>query len=376
MHFDALVERRDTGSLKWEKQPELEPFWIADMDFMSPPEVIDALSKRVAHGVFGYPTPHSGLIDQITGYLKTRHRYELDPNHLMHLGGLVPALSMAAKAFGEPGDKVITSTPVYPPFLSVGNDSQKTTIKVPHIEVDGQWTLDFEAIVDSITPKTKVFFLCSPQNPLGRCFSRSEIEQLARICLDNNIVLVSDEVHCDLIFDEEKTPFFSVLNLDDELRQNCVVLLSPSKTYNIAGLGYAYAIIENRKLYNRMTKARGHTMPEINCLAYYAAEAAYQYGEPWRRELLSYLSTNKKLIVDFVGQELPRLKLPSIEATYLAWMDCRAYGLDNPAQHLEKQGLFVSDGSYFSAPGHIRLNFGCPKERLLPALERIKNGLA
>lgn len=375
MQFDDVIERRNTGSLKWDKCPELDPFWVADMDFKSPTEVIQALSSRVQHGVFGYPMPHQGLVDQIGHYLQSRHQYKLDPSHLMHLGGLVPALSLAAKAFGDAGDEVMTSTPVYPPFLSVGNDSQKETIKIPHIQVDGQWTFDFEAIIAAITPKTRVFFLCSPQNPLGRCFSQTEIEQLAEICIENDIVLVSDEVHCDLVLEESKTPFFSVLNLSDELRQNCVVLLSPSKTYNIAGLGYAYAIVENNKLYKKLTKARGHTMPEINCLAYFAAEAAYKDGEPWRQELLVYLAKNRDTISQFVEHELPEVKLPKIEATYLAWMDCRELPHKNPAQHLEQQGLFVSDGSYFSGSGHIRLNFGCPQVKLVSALERIKAGL-
>lgn len=374
MSFDEIIHRRGTGSIKWDLRPGLDPFWIADMDFQSPPAVIEALVSRARFGVFGYPLPHEGLIESIGGYLRDRHDYEVKDSHLVHLGGLVPALSLAARAFGQPGEELLTCPPVYPPFLGVGGDAGLETLVVPHVQSADRWTFDWAGLEEAVTPKTRLFLLCSPQNPLGRCFDRDEIIRIAEFCQRHDIILVSDEVHCDLILDEERTPFFSTLNLPEELRQNQIVLLSPSKTYNIAGLGYAYAIIENNQLRATFKKARGHTMPEINGLAYYAAEAAYRSGEPWRRDLVAYLRANRDLLIDFVGEHLPEIGLPSIEATYLAWMDCSSLGHDNPASHLEKQGLFVSDGSYFQSPQNIRFNFGCPRTQMTEGLEKLATG--
>lgn len=376
MSFDDVIPRRDTGSLKWNAKPTLDPFWIADMDFASPPAVIEALQTRVAHGVFGYPTPHDGLKEALFNYLSKRLNYHSSDTDIVHLGGLVPALSLAARAFGQPGDEILTCTPVYPPFVSVGNDADMKTVTVDHINVDGSWTFDWEAMEQAVTPKTKVFFLCNPQNPLGRCFTADEISKIGNFCLRHNILLVSDEIHCDLVLDESLTPFFSALHLPEEVRQNTIVLLAPSKTYNIAGLGYSFAVIENPEIRRKFTQARGHTMPEINCLAYYAAEAAYRDGEAWRQDLLAYLRVNRAIITDFAARELDgKLVVPNIEATYLAWMDCRDFPFTNPAQHLEKAGIFVSDGAYFRAPGRIRFNFGCPQSRVLEGLEKIKFGL-
>ena len=294
----------------------------------------------------------------------------------MHLGGLVPALSLAARAFGDPGDEIMTCTPVYPPFVTVGSDAEMLTVTVDHIQVEGSWSFDWDAMEQAVTPQTKVFFLCSPQNPLGRCFSKGEITQVAEFCQRHDLILVSDEIHCDLVLDESQTPFFSTLNLSEELRQNLIVLQAPSKTYNIAGLGYAFAVIENASVARKFKSARGHTMPEINCLAYFAAEAAYRSGEPWRQELLSYLRGNRDVITEFVASEMDgKVVVPNIEATYLAWMNCDQLAFPNPAQHLERENLFVSDGTFFRAEKHIRFNFGCSQSRVLEGLEKIKRGL-
>ncbi len=371
--FDTIIPRRDTGSLKWDMRPELDPFWVADMDFVSPPAVLEALCERVEHGVFGYARPHDGLVAEVVGYLERRHGYQADTDDIVYLGGLVPALSLAARALGKSGDEVMTCTPVYPPFLTVAKDAQMKTVKVPHVLEDGQWSFDWEAMDAAVTERTKLFILCSPQNPLGRCFSAEEITRLAEWCLEKGIVLVADEVHCDLVLDEADTPFYSTLNLADKLRQNTIVLHSPSKTYNIAGLAFAYAIVENDRLRARFKAAKGHTAPEINCLAYYGAEAAYRDGESWRQELLEYLRGNRDVLEAFVKDYLPSVTMTHIQATYLAWLDCSKLGHDNPAQFVEKQSqIFVSDGAYFNSPQNIRFNFGCPRERVLEGLEKLR----
>ncbi|MCP5536616.1 MAG: putative C-S lyase [Akkermansiaceae bacterium] len=369
--FDQIIPRRGTGSIKWDRFPGLDPFWVADMDFMSPPCVIDALQRRVAHGVMGYAQAHDGLMDAITGYMQSRHDLRVEEKEIIHLGGLVPALSLAARAFGSPGDAVMTCTPIYPPFLGIHNDARMQVISVPHVETGGQWGFDWEAMESAVTPGTRLFLLSNPQNPLGRVFTRAEMTRLAEFCERHDLILVSDEIHCDLILDDTQTPHVCAAGLPDSFQKRIITLLAPSKTYNIAGLGYAFALIRDDSLRRKFMAARGHTLPEINCLSYYAAEAAYHDGEPWRQELLAYLRTNRDTVTDFVRSRTPFV-IPAIEATYLAWIDCRSTGLDNPAQHFEKEaGIYLSDGNYFGAPGHVRFNFGCPHHRVLEGLEKM-----
>lgn len=373
MNFDTIIPRHGTGSIKWDRRPELDPFWVADMDFVSPQCVLDAVQARVDHGVFGYANAHDGLTEALTHYLSTRHKATVNAEHIIHLGGLVVALSLITRAFVSAGESVMTCTPVYPPFLGVANDAGAETIQVPHVITDGKYSFDWEAMEAAVTSKTKIFILCNPQNPLGRSFTKAEVTQVAVFCEKHDLVLVSDEVHCDLVFNEDVQPFFSTINLPENLKQKLIVLQAPSKTYNVAGLGYAFAIIENNSVRRKFNQIKGHTLPEINCIAFYTAEAAYRHGEPWRQELLAYLKKNRDTITDFIRNETPYLSIPDIEATYLAWIDCSKLGLENPAVYLEKDaGLFLSDGTYFSSPQHIRFNFGCPHERVLEGLEKIK----
>ena len=375
--FDRVIPRRGTGSIKWDRFPELDPFWVADMDFTAPPAVIDTLRDRVEFGIMGYAQPHDGLVDSLLGYMQSRHELTIEKNEIVHLGGLVCALSLVARAIGNPGDAIMTCTPIYPPFLGVQNDAQMDCIAVPHICNDGRWEFDWDAMEAAVTPKTKIFLLSNPQNPLGRVFTATEIEQLASFCERHDMILVSDEIHCDLILDDEKTPHICAAGLPGHLQKRIITLLAPSKTYNIAGLGYAFAIIRDEALRSRFMSARGHTLPEINCLAYYAAEAAYRDGESWRQELLAYLRKNRDTITEFVRTRLPGCVTPEIEATYLAWIDCRGLGHDNPAEFFEKEaGIYLSDGNFFGAPGHVRFNYGCPHSRLLEGLEKMAKVIA
>ena len=267
----------------------------------------------------------------------------------------------------------MTCSPVYPPFLGVHRDHDQELQAVPHRFHDGRWEFDWERLESTVTDRTRVFILCQPQNPLGRVFTREEVIQLGEFCVRHDLLLVSDEVHCDLVLEDDQTPFFSALNLPADLGVRTIVLHSPSKTYNIAGLGYAYAVIRDDPLRRRFMAARGHILPEINCLAYYAAEAAYRHGEPWRQDLLSYLRGNRDLLTEFVRGQLPGVVVPDITATYLAWLDFRPLGLEEPALRFEREaGLYLSDGRFFGAPGHARLNFGCSREALRGALEKIR----
>ncbi len=378
MHFDfdTPITRRGTGCIKYDRKPEFDPFWVADMDFASTPAILKALHDRVDHGIFGYAQPHAGLNEAVISYLHERRGAIVPLEEIVHLGGLVPALSLAARAFCKPGDAVMTSTPVYPPFIGVHHDAHASLITVDHVKADGRWTFDWEAMENAVTPETKVFLLCNPQNPLGRVFSAVEVTKLATFCESHDLVLVSDEIHCDLIFDETATPHFSALNLTADLAKRTITLLSPSKTWNIAGLGYAFAVVPDDSIRRQFTAARGHTLSEINALSYYAAEAAYRDGESWRLELMTYLKSNRDALVHFINTRCPGLTVAAGEATYLAWIDARAMGVENPAHHFEqKAGLFLSDGAYFGWPGWIRFNFGCPRTRMLEGLEKIAAAL-
>lgn len=370
--FDTPITRRGTGCIKYDRRPELDPFWVADMDFASSPVIMEALHRRVDHGVFGYAQAHQGLNEAIIDYLRDRRSASVPLEHIVHLGGLVPALSLAIRAFCTPDEAAFTCTPVYPPFLGTHHDAHAQLISLDHTKVDGDWAFDWESMENAVTPQTKVFLLCNPQNPLGRVFSKEEVTKLATFCETHDLVLVSDEIHCDLIFDEAATPHFSALNLSENLTKRTITLLSPSKTWNIAGLGYAFAVIPDDTIRRKFSAARGHTLSEINALSYFAAEAAYRHGEPWRLELMAYLKTNRDTLVEFINARCPGLQVEAGEATYLAWIDARSMGVENPAQHFDiKAGLFLSDGAYFGWPGWVRFNFGCPRARMLEGLEKI-----
>lgn len=370
--FETPVARRATGCIKFDRRPDLEPFWVADMDFVSAPPILEALHRRIDHGVFGYAQAHEGLNSAVLSYLKTRRNADVPLEHIVHLGGLVPALSLAARAFCDAGDAVLTCTPVYPPFLGVHHDANVDLITVDHVFSDGVWKFDWEALERAVTPETRVFLLCNPQNPLGRAFPAHDVIRIAEFCKAHDLILVSDEIHCDLVFDEAATPHFSALNLPENLRDHTITLLSPSKTWNIAGLGYAYAIIPDDGIRRRFTHARGHTLSEINALSYHAAEAAYRHGEPWRRELIACLRKNRDTLVEFVRTRLSGFSIVPGDATYLAWIDCSASSIAKPAEFFEKNaGLFLSDGEFFGWPQHVRFNFGCPHSVMLAGLEKM-----
>jgi len=374
--FDTPLARRGTGCIKFDRRPELDPFWVADMDFASPPEILAALHQRVDHGVFGYAQPHVGLNEAVLEYLRTRRQAEVPLDQIVHLGGRVPALSLAARAFCGPGEAVMTCTPVYPPFLNVHLDARVDLVTVDHVFQQGRWGFDWAAMERAVTKETRVFLLCNPQNPLGRVFTRAEILQLAAFCETHDLVLVADEIHCDLILDEASTPHYSALNLPPALGRRTITLLSPSKTWNIAGLGYAFAVIPDDSLRRRFAATRGHTLSEINALSFYAAEAAYRHGEPWRQELLAYLAGNRDALIEFIRTRCPGLSVTPPEATYLAWLDARTLGVANPATHFEQRaGLFLSDGAFFGWPGWLRFNFACPREQMLAGLEKIRTAL-
>jgi len=370
--FDHLPERRGTGSIKWERFPGTIPYWVADMDFPSPDCVIQALHRRVDHGVFGYAHAHEGLVEAILSYLTRTHQVNVEADSLFHLSGMVPALSLACRAFAEPGDEVMISSPVYYPFFKVAADAGAALIDVPHVRDEVTWRFDWGAMESAVTPRTRVLILCNPQNPLGRVFSPDEILRLARFCEEHDLVLVADEIHCDLIL-EPGEEHFSALRLPDSLRERTITLMAPSKTYNIAGLGYSFAVVENPELRARFSGARGCTLPEINALAMFAAEAAYRDGEPWRRDLIAYLRKNRDALATFVREEMPMLGIHEHAATYLYWIDASALGTSHPCQFFVREaGIYLTDCAPFGDPQHVRFNFGCPRAHMQRGLEAMR----
>jgi cystathionine beta-lyase len=371
-NFDKTVDRRGTGSLKWDKYQEHDvlPLWVADMDFESAPEITAALRARADHGVFGYTVPYHEVTHAVLDYLRSRHGIAAQADWIVWLPGLVQGLNLACRAFGNAGDAVITATPVYPPFLSAPGFSDRKRITVP-LRLDGDtWNMDFEALEKAVTPETKLFNLCSPHNPVGRVWRREELEKILGFCERHDLILCSDEIHCDLILDD--VPFVPTLSLGERAAKRTIALYSPSKTYNLPGLACAYAVIPDTEVRTKFKRVCRGLVTEINVFGYIGCLNAYRHGEPWRRELIAYLRANRNLVYRFAAENFPELKITPMEATYLAWFDVRALGLENPHKFFEGHGVGLSNGLDFGAPGFLRLNFGCTRSLLQTGLDRMK----
>ncbi|MBT8372767.1 MAG: PatB family C-S lyase, partial [Deltaproteobacteria bacterium] len=347
--------------------------WVADMDFRSPPAVIKALQQHVADGVFGYTIPPPELNEVVITMLKTRYGWAVKPEWLVWLPGLVCGLNVACHAVGEAGDDVMTTVPVYPPFLSAPGYSRRNLIQVPLKEKNNRWQFDFDRLENAITEKTRLFILCNPYNPVGRVFSRQELTTLAAICHQHGIVICSDEIHCDLILDPDKN-HIPTATLDSETAARTITLMAPSKTFNLPGLGCAFAVIGEKKLRQQFKNAMAGIVPMVNALGYTAARAAFEECAEWHQALLRYLRGNRDLVRQAVYR-MPHLSMASVEATYLAWIDMRAIDLKDPAIFFERAGVGLQDGIEFGGPGFVRFNFGCSRGLLEKALQRMTAAL-
>ena len=376
-NFDEVVPRRNSNCFKWDHdiyaKDKMLPMWVADMDFLSPPEIIDALQDRIKHGVFGYTFPSESLVNTIIERLEKSYNWNIEKEWIVWLPGLVTGFNVACRAIGNPGDEVATSVPVYYPFLSAPENNNKKLYSIPLVSKKNRWTMDFSALDTAITPKTSLYLLCNPHNPGGTVYSKEELLHLAEICKKNNAFICSDEIHCDLIL-TEKQKHIPIASLSEEIANRTITLMAPSKTFNIAGLGCSYAIIPNKELRSKYTKAMEGLVPHVNLLGYTAAYAAYKYGNDWLSGLIEYLRDNLKLITEFVDKT-PGLTMNQHDSTYLAWIDARGLNLDNPAKYFEKYNVGLSDGTSFGAPGFIRMNFGCPRSLVIEALRRIETAI-
>lgn len=374
--FDTTLERRGTASEKWDRYAgrDILPLWVADMDFRSPPAVIEALHQRVEHGVFGYTAPPKELVETVITMLEQEYGWPVEEQWLVWLPGLVCGLNVACRAVGENGDEVATFTPVYPPFLTAPKLSGRGLVSVPLVCSGEVWRMDLDALERAITPRTRLLLLCSPHNPVGRVWSRAEQQALLEVAERHDLIICSDEIHAGLVLDEDKRhlPFAA---LPAGAAHRTITLHAPSKTYNIPGLGCSFAVIPDEWLKRRFRHAMAGIVPHVNLLGYAAALAAYRDGEPWRQALLEYLRGNCDLVLREVAG-MPGLRTWPVEATYLAWIDARGLDVDDPAGFFEAAGVGLSDGRPFGAPGFVRLNFGCSRSLLKTALDRMQSAIS
>ena len=373
--FDTPIDRRGTFSMKWEKYKDRDiiPLWVADMDFRSPPAIIEALKQLADHGIFGYSVPPEELTHEVIAMLQSRFDWTVAFEWIVWVPGLVSGLNVTCRAVGEDQDSVMTAVPVYPPFLTAPGYSRRNLITVPLSENKGRWQFDFDRLARAITPETRLFILCNPHNPVGRIFTREELITLADILIKHDLVICSDEIHCDLLLDTDRT-HIPLATLDEDIADRSITLMAPSKTFNVPGFGCSFAVISNQRLRRNFRKAMAGIVPHINPMGYAAALAAYRSGHRWLDALLDYLRENRDLVTREINT-MKGISMTHVEATYLAWIKVHDTGLENPIRFFEQAGVGLSDGIEFGGPGFVRLNFGCPRSLLQKALLKMRFAL-
>ena len=376
--FDQSIDRRGGDSLKWNRYGDRDvlPLWVADMDFAAPPAVLEALRRRIDHGVFGYGQPWPSLVEAVQEHLERNFAWTVDPRWLVWLPGLVSGLNVACRAVAG---GVFTATPVYPPFLSAPRLSGRALSTAPLAWEDDGWGWDFAATAAALgSGDSRLLLLCHPHNPVGRAWRDEELERLAALAEAHDLVVCSDEIHCGLILDQSRRhrPFAT---LSAAAARRSITLMAPSKTFNVPGLGCAFAVIPEPGLRRDFRAAMDGIVPHVNTLGLVACEAALRDGEPWRRALLDYLRGNRDRLAAALAA-MPGLAMAPVEATYLAWIDSRGAGIEAPCRFFEQAGVGLSDGREFGLRddygGFVRLNFGCPRGTLDEALERMGRALA
>ncbi|MCD4678302.1 MAG: PatB family C-S lyase [Desulfobacula sp.] len=370
-NFDEIIDRTSTSSMKWEKYKDKDiiPMWVADMDFKIAPPISDTLQQSIEHGILGYTVIPDKLNEIIIAKLDTLYDWKIKKEWIMWVPGVVCALNNACATFGKSQDKIVTTTPIYPPFLTAPQNCGKKLVTVPMINVNHRATLDFDALEKELKENTGLFMFCSPYNPCGTVFTKDEIHRIVELCAAHDVVICSDEIHSDFVLDEDKhhIPTASVSQTAKDLT---ITLMAPSKTYNIPGLGCSFAVIPNKGLRKKFKSSLKGLIPDVNLLGLFAAKAAYQECDEWLSQLIIYLRKNRDIVQDRVNK-MPGCKLNPIESTYLAWVDVRDTGLKDPVGFFEQAGVGLSDGIFFDQKGFVRLNFGCPRSVLEKGLKRM-----
>jgi cystathionine beta-lyase len=383
--FDTVIDRTTKNSIKWTlmKQitgyDDLIPLWVADMDFACPPPVVEALKERAAHPIYGYTAPTESFYTGLINWMEKRHGWKgVEKDWILWSPGVVAGFSIAIQAYSQPGDKVVIQPPVYYPFKNQILSTGRQIVENPLKNENGYYTMDFEDLAEKIDDRTKMIILCSPHNPISRVWTREELEKLAEICKEKDIIIVSDEIHNDLIIGD--IPHTCTATVSEDAMQRTVTLVAPSKTFNLAGLTNADAIIPNKKLRDDfqaiVRKGSGHS----NIFGLVAQDAAYNHGEAWLDELLTYLRGNLKYLDDFVKEKLPGFKLYPLEGTYLAWVDCSCLEMNDKELNdfmIQKAKLWLDEGILFGEGGSMfmRINLACTKSTLKKALENLEKAV-
>ncbi len=376
--FDQIIERRDTDSIKWSIYPhDVIPMWVADMDFQSPESIIHALRLRIDHGVFGYSRPSQALTRVLQERMRQLYGWRISEPEIVFLPGIVTGLNIAFQAFSDPGEGILAQPPVYFHFLRDPVLHGRILQDPPLVKNGDSYEIEFDQFERAITNRTRVFILCNPHNPVGRVFTRQELESIAEICLRHGLIIISDEIHCDLIYPPHR--HIPIATLSPEVEGRTVTLMAPSKTYNIAGLECGYAIIKNSGLRKKWRDFSYGIVPGVNIMGHVAALAGLSEGQEWLEQALAYMQGNRDCLFEYVREKMPSIRMCSVEATYLGWLDCKGTGIiEKPSEFfLNKAGVALSDGAEFGKGGtnFVRLNFACPRKRLVQALEQMKNAL-
>jgi cysteine-S-conjugate beta-lyase len=386
MNFNEVINRKNTGSVKWDTMKEygmpgdILPLWVADMDFKAPVGVIKALSERVAHGIFGYTLPTNSYYDAVINWMDHRHQWKIEKEWIIIVPGIVPAIHFAVQTYTKEGDGVLVQRPVYNPFTDAVVKNGRKLINSPLVLKGDRYEIDFEDFEKKIVDNgVKLFVLCSPHNPVGRVWTREELQGMGDICLKHNVLVVADEIHHDLIFKDKKHIPFASLGL--KYSNICITCTSPSKTFNLAGLQISNIIIENKEILIRLNSyLESIALTMSNIFGMIGAEAAYSTGEEWLGELIDYIEANKKLIQKFMTEKFPSIKVIDSEATYLLWIDFRGLGMGK--EELDK--FLAEDAKLWLTGGYIygdegcgfeRINLACPRSTIEKGLKQLEDAL-
>jgi len=374
-NFDEVIDRTGTNSYKWDIAEGELPMWVADMDFRTAPEIIKAITERAEHGVFGYSTIPDEWYSAYINWWKNRHGIEYKKSELIFSTGVIPIISSCVRKLTAPAENVLIMTPVYNIFYNCIRNNGRNVQEFPFDYENGAYSIDFDRLDKALSePQTTLMLLCNPHNPIGRIWDKDTLAKIGELAYDNGVTVISDEIHCDITDPGcEYVPFASVSEM---CRDNCVICISPTKTFNLAGLQTAAAVVPNKRLRHKVWRALNtDEVAEPNAFAVQAAKAAFEQGGEWLDELRQYLYDNKQLVKEFIAKELPQIKLVPSDATYLLWLDCTSLGITSRelAKHIRKStGLYLSSGDiYGSREYFLRMNIACPKAMVQDGLERL-----
>jgi cysteine-S-conjugate beta-lyase len=371
--FNEIINRQNTGSIKWDRYngKDVIAMWIADMDFQSPLPIRQALRDYAENAIYGYTTNTDAVNQAVINRLNKLYNWKIDPSWIVWMPGLVSALNISCMVAGDSdNDEIFTFTPIYPPFLNTPKVARKKIRTIPLASKNNYYTIDFELFEKSITPNTKILLLSNPHNPVGRVFTKNELRALADICMKNNILICSDEIHCELLFDGNQ--HLPTASISQQIANNTITLMSSCKMFNLGGLNCGFAIIQNLDIRKKFTKLKEYISPRVTGPGYAATIAAYTKCDEWKADVMEYLKQNRDLVEDFINNNIPKLSMGHVQATFLAWIDATALGVDDPKTFFENAGVGLDDGTNFAQKGFVRLNFGCSRELLLKALNRMK----